>query len=101
MLKGWRPSYIPDFGVSAPPGGDGGGPGGRRDKQHDAPQHVGHQGQKEVRQLEVLQLVQIPIPAQLGQCHPIKQPFVTITHNPGSLRQDTQTWGKEEYLSCC
>ena len=62
MPKGWRPSYIPDFGVSAPPGGEGGGPGGRRDEQHDAPQHVGHQGQKEVRQLEVLQLVQIPIP---------------------------------------
>ena len=62
MPKGWRPSYIPDFGVSAPPGGDGVGLGGRQDKQHDAPQHVGHQGQKEVRQLEVLQLVQIPIP---------------------------------------
>ena len=60
MPKGWRPSYIPDFGVSAPPGGEGGGPGGQRDEQHDAPQHVGHQGQKEVRRLEVL--VQIPNP---------------------------------------
>ena len=35
-----------DFSVSAPLEGEG-GPGGRRDDRHGAPQHVGHQGHQD------------------------------------------------------
>ena len=49
-----------DSSVSAPLEGEEGGPGGHLDKQHGAPQHVGHQVYQEVCRLEVL--VQIPIP---------------------------------------
>ena len=36
-----------DFSVSAPLEGEEGGPGGRRDDRHGAPQHVGHQGHQD------------------------------------------------------
>ena len=36
-----------DFSVSAPLEGEEGGPGGRRDDRHGAPQHVEHQGHQD------------------------------------------------------
>ena len=49
-----KPSYIHDFSVSTPLESEEGGPGGRRDDPHGAPQHVGHQGDQDERQLELL-----------------------------------------------